>query len=410
MAFERTLRFDFPSVWGKSMAPNYSAPELFLERGSGCWVWDVQGNKYLDMLAGIAVLSLGHAHPAVTRAIQQQAEQLTHVSNLYGNLPALRLAHRLTEATGLGKVLFLNSGTEANEAAIKLARKWGAGKGWPAGKIIAFENSFHGRTLGSLAATGQPKYWHGFEPLPEGFTHVRFNDLEAVNAAITKDSIAVLWEPVQGEGGVLPSTRTFAQGLRRLCDEHGLLLIADEVQTGVGRSGSFLASQALGVQPDIVTLGKGIGGGVPLAAMLAKDEVASSFAPGDHGCTFGGGPLCTAAGLAVMDAMDEEHVLAHVDTVAPVLEAALRKELGLHATEVRGLGLLLGVKLQLPLAKRVKAIAQQKGVLVGSIGDDVLRLAPPLIISEEEAKLGAHVLGEAVKAAAKEHAKQAQHA
>jgi predicted acetylornithine/succinylornithine family transaminase len=407
MAFERTMAFDFPGVWAKEMVPNYGAPDLFLERGRGCWAWDVQGRKYLDFLAGIAVLSLGHCHPAVTRAVQEQAAQLTHVSNLYGNLPALRLAHRLQEATGLGKVLFVNSGTEANEAAIKLARKWGAGKGWPEGRIIAFTNGFHGRTLGALAATGQPKYWKGFEPLPGGFVHVPYNDLGAVNDAITKDTVAVLWEPVQGEGGVLPSSPAFAQGLRRLCDEHGLLLVADEVQTGVGRSGRFLASQALGVQPDVVTLGKGLGGGVPLAAMLASDDVAGAFQPGDHGCTFGGGPLCTAAGLAVMDTFQEESILEHVQRVAPVLEQGLRGALQGQGL-VRGMGLLQGVVLAHPVAKRARQIAQQRGLLVGSIGDSVLRVAPPLVVSEAEAREGAALLGEAVQAALKERAKAAQ--
>lgn len=410
MAFERTLSFDFQGAWARSMAPNYSPPELFLERGRGCWVWDVKGRKYLDFLAGLAVLSLGHAHPAVVRAVGEQASRLVHTSNLYGTLPAMRLAHRLQEATGLGKALFLNSGTEANEAAIKLARKWGAQKGWPRGEVVCFTNGFHGRTLGSLAATGQPKYWQGFEPLPAGFVHVPFNDLQAVNGAISKETIAVMFEPVQGEGGIHPASPSFAQGLRRLCDEHGLLLIADEVQTGVGRTGTFLACEQLGIRPDVVTLGKGLGAGLPLAAMLARDEVAACFQPGDHGCTFGGNPLCAAAGLAVMDTLEEDHLLGHVQAVAPKLRAAMLDAVGPHAGEVRGLGLLLGVELKEPVAKRAKNLAQAKGLLVGSIGEHVLRVAPPLIVTEEEALQGAALLGEAVKQAVKEQAKAAPRA
>jgi acetylornithine/N-succinyldiaminopimelate aminotransferase len=407
MAFERTLPFDFAGAWNRSMAPNYGTPELVLERGRGVHVWDAQGKRYLDFLGGLAVLSLGHSHPAVVKAVQEQVATLTHVSNLYANLPSMRLASRLREATGMGKVLFTNSGTEANEAAIKLARKWGAAKGIPQGTILAFTNSFHGRTLGSLAATGQPKYWHGFEPLPAGFAHVPFGDLAAVRQAIAPDTIAILVEPIQGEGGVHPMTPEFAQGLRALCDAHGLLLIADEVQTGVGRTGTFLASQQLGLKPDVVTLGKGIGGGLPLAAMLAKDEVAAHFQPGDHGCTFGGNPLCTAAGLAVMDAFEEEAILGNVQKVAPQLRAALARECNGNAQEVRGMGLLLGIHLQEPIAKRVRALAQAHGLLVGSIGEHVLRVAPPLIVTREDVLEAGAILGAAVKQAAQEHAAQA---
>jgi acetylornithine/succinyldiaminopimelate/putrescine aminotransferase len=260
--------------------------------------------------------------------------------------------------------------------------------------------------MGSLAATGQPKYWKGFEPLPQGFVHVPFNDLAAARDAITNQTIAILFEPIQGEGGVYPATQDFAQGLRTLCDERGLLLIADEVQTGTGRTGTFLACDQLGVKPDIVILGKGIGGGLPLAAMVARDEVAAAFQPGDHGCTYGGNPLCTAAGLAVLDTFEEDDVLEHVKRTAPILRAALEKAAGDQALEVRGMGLLLGIQLAQPIAKRAKALAQAKGLLVGSIGDRNLRVAPPLIVTPEEAVQGASILGEALTTAMKEQTKQ----
>jgi predicted acetylornithine/succinylornithine family transaminase len=381
---ERRMNFDYARFWDETMMKNYATPGIFIERGSGCRVFDTAGKEYLDFLAGLAVASTGHSHPMVAEAVAKQARELIHTSNLYGNVPQLRLAHRLLELIGPGKMLFVNSGTEANEAAIKLARSFGHRKGVEAPEIIAFENSFHGRTLGSLAATGQPKYQEGFGPLPSGFRFARFNDLASVAAQVTDDTVAIMVEPVQGEAGVYPAHQEFLRGLRDLCDKRDILLILDEVQTGIGRTGAMFAFQRFGIRPDIVTMAKGLASGVPIGAIHAEDEVAANFKPGDHGCTFGGNPLSTAAALATLDIIEEEGLVENAKTLGEYMFEELAIAIGEQASEIRGMGLLCGVELTGSNAKATRKTAESHGLLVGSIGESVLRLAPPLIVTKGE--------------------------
>ena len=396
---QRQITFDYRHFWDQVMVPNYATPAVTLARGLGCEVWDTEGKRYLDFIGGLAVLSLGHAHPRLTQAIAKQAALLGHVSNLYGNLPALRLAGRLTALSGLDRALFLNSGAEANEAAIKLARKWGTGRGVIGGEIVAAENGFHGRTLGALAATGQPKYHRNFEPLPPGFRHVPYNDLHALEAALTPRTVAVMLEPIQGEGGVVPADVEYLKAVRELCTEKNVLLILDEVQTGVGRTGAMFAFEKYGVKPDILTLAKGLGGGFPIAALLAREPVARAFAPGDHGCTFGGNPLAAAAALAVLDALEEESLLANAAERGRELARAIHQKCAKHVDEVRGEGLLLGVVLKSPVARKAKEEAEKRGLLVNAVGDQVIRLAPPLVLSAAQVEEGVSILKDVLGAA-----------
>ncbi|MGQ0537221.1 MAG: acetylornithine transaminase [Methanobacteriota archaeon] len=393
----RTMDFDFAAKWRELMMPNYATPRLFLERGHGSRVVDASGRKYLDFIAGLAVSSTGHAHPRVVAAIAEQAAELLHSSNLYGNLPSLRLARRLTQLSGLGKVLFVNSGTEANEAAIKLVRKWAHSGGTGKGHVIAAENSFHGRTLGALAATGKTKYREPFGPLPEGFSFVPFNDEAALERAITEETSAVLLEPIQGEGGVVPARKEYLEVAREICDDHGLLLVFDEVQTGVGRTGRFFAHQHAGVTPDIVTLAKGLASGLPIGACIARDEVARAFAPGDHGCTFGGNPVSAAAALATLDVLEEDGLIAEALAKGAALRSALAATLGPRGSEVRGLGLLVGIELSDPKAKEVVKAAEDLGLLSNAASDRVVRLAPPLVVTEDEIGEAVGILGEAAR-------------
>lgn len=365
----------------------YSRIKLAFVRGEGSRLFDAEGRSFLDFVSGLAVTSLGHGHPKLKQAIVEAAESLLHTSNYFYILPQAQLAERLAEVTGFDRVFFANSGAEANEAAIKLARRYQVKSG-RAGRyeVISAINSFHGRTLATVTATGQPKYHAGFEPLPAGFRYVPLNDLEALRAAITDTTAAVLLEPVQGEGGIHPCTPEYLQGVRALCDQHGLLLILDEVQTGVGRTGTFLAAEQLGVKADICTLAKGLGGGVPIGAMLATEEAAKGFEPGSHASTFGGNFLATRAALAVLDVLYNDGVLERVPQAAQRLWKGLKGLAERHPKvlgEVRGLGLMLGVELKVPGSRFLNGCLE-KGLLVNVIGDKVLRLLPPLTVSDEE--------------------------
>lgn len=369
------------------MMQTYSRFPVVMVEGSGCRLRDADGREYLDFLAGIAVCNLGHCHPAITAAICEQAGRLVHVSNLYYNVPQVELAELLIANSFADRVFFCNSGAEANEAAIKLARKAS-----PAGKyeIISLTGSFHGRTLATVAATGQPKFHQGFEPLPQGFVHAPFGDLDALAALITPATCAILCEPLQGEGGVRPLAPAYLQGIRRLCDQRGLLLIFDEVQMGLGRSGTFLAHEQLGVTPDIVTLAKALGNGLPIGAMLAREEVAAAFTPGSHASTFGGNPVVCAAAVAAMKIILADGFLAGVRAKADYLAAGLARLAARYPakiSEARGLGLIQGLVLTPEFQGEGPRLVQElfaQGLLLNFAGNIALRFLPPLVVSETE--------------------------
>jgi predicted acetylornithine/succinylornithine family transaminase len=372
---------------GKYHTPNYGArAPICLVRGDGMRVWDTDGREYLDFGAGIAVTSLGHCHPRVTGAIREAAATLLHVSNLYHTAPQIHLAKLLCEHSFADRVFFGNSGAEANEAAIKLARKYAkerfASDRW---EIVATRNAFHGRTMGALAATGQEKYQHGFEPLVPGFKHVPYDDLRAIERAIDNRTCAVIVEPIQGEGGVHVPHDDYLPGLRKLCDESGALLILDEIQTGVGRTGRLWCYEYAGVEPDIMTLAKALANGVPIGATLAREEVARALGPGSHGSTFGGTPFVASVALATLTTILDEKIPDRAARMGRYLMDGLRALGGKHATirEVRGRGLLIGVGLSRTAAPLVDN-CREAGLLVLSAGEQVLRLAPPLIVEERD--------------------------
>ena len=326
----------------KYVMNTYGRLPIVIDRGEGCYVWDLDGKRYLDLVAGIAVNSLGHGHPAVVKAIQEQSEKLLHCSNLYWIENQVKLAKLLVEKSGLGKAFFCNSGAEANEAAIKLARKWGKGEKY---HIITLKNSFHGRTLGSLAATAQEKYQKPFMPLPEGFSAVPLGDLDALEQAIRPETCAVMLEPIQGESGIHVPTQEYMQGVQAICRKHGILLILDEVQTGLGRTGKSFCFQNFGLEPDIVSLAKAIANGVPMGAIVAKTEVADCFQPGDHASTFGGTPIATTAGFAACSILLDDDFLAGVREMGEYFRVQLRALGETHPgviKEVRGMGLMIG--------------------------------------------------------------------
>jgi predicted acetylornithine/succinylornithine family transaminase len=360
----------------------YAPPPVTFVRGEGSRLWDDAGREYLDFLSGLAVTSLGHAHPAVADAVCEQARTLLHVSNLYGTEPQRQVAvtlDRLIDA-GPGRVFFCNSGAEANECAIKLARKWG-GRGRHV--VVSAYGSFHGRTLATLHATGQPAKHEPFQPLPEGFRHVAWRDVDALAAALDPSVAAVLLEPVQGEGGVNPGGTEYFRAVRQLCDERGALLMVDEVQTGLGRTGEWFGFQHYGIRPDVVTMAKALGNGVPIGACWAGDEVAAAFEPGDHATTFGGQPLATAAARAVLAVMEAEDVPARARAAGAYLTTALQRLPGV--TAVRGLGLLVAVELAgEKRAGPVAAAALDAGLVVNAVTPSALRLAPSLLVSEDD--------------------------
>jgi predicted acetylornithine/succinylornithine family transaminase len=370
------------------LLPTYARFPLALVRGQGMRVWDADGRQYLDFLAGIAVCNLGHCHPHVVEAIREQAGRLLHVSNLYYIEPQVRLAKLLVEETFADKVFFCNSGAEANEAAIKLARKYQKDRGEALRTgTVAATMSFHGRTLATLTATGQEKVKVGFDPLPAGFSHVPYDDLGALEAAVGPDTAAVLLEPIQGEGGVRVPSPGYLRGVRELCDARGVLLLLDEVQVGMGRTGTFLACEQEGVAPDLCTLAKGLGGGMAIGALLATERVGRSFGPGTHGSTFGGNPLATAAALAAVRTVLTEGILEHCRKQGAYFAGALAVLAARSPAivEVRGRGLLLGVELsEGTKARDVVLGLMERGFLAGSAGDQVLRFAPPLIVEKEE--------------------------
>ena len=385
------------------MVPNYAPAQWLPVRGQGSRLWDQHGRDYLDLAAGIAVTSLGHCHPAIVKALTEQAQQLWHVSNTLTNEPALRLARKLVDATFAERVFFCNSGAEANEAAFKLARKVASDRDPARDEIIAASNSFHGRTLFTVSVGGQPKYSEGFGPRPQAISHVPYNDIAALRAAVSARTCAIVVEPVQGEGGVLPASREYLQAARELADAHGALLIFDEVQTGVGRTGALYAYQQYGVTPDILTSAKGLGGGFPIGAMLTTSEIAKHFSVGTHGTTYGGNPLACAVAEAVIDTVNTAEVQANVTARAAQLRTgleALNAELGLFA-EVRGMGLLLGAVLNDHYAGRageVVAKAAEAGVIVLQAGPNVVRFAPSLVIGEDEVSEALGRLGSALQA------------
>lgn len=371
------------------MVPNYQPAEMIPVRGEGSRLWDQQGREYIDFAGGIAVNLLGHCHPALVAALQQQSHQLWHLSNVLTNEPALRLAKRLTAATFADRVFFCNSGAEANEAAFKLARRHGVGIDPAKHQIIAFDNAFHGRTLFTVSVGGQPKYAQGFGPVPGGITHLPYNDLAALEATISDHTCAVVLELVQGEGGVLPAVREFVEGARRLCDTHNALLVFDEIQTGVGRSGHLYAYQHYGVMPDVLTSAKGLGGGFPLGAMLCTERAAQVLAFGTHGSTYGGNPLGCAVGGAVLDIVNDPSLLEGVQARSAKLRTALDAIGRRHGIfePVRGLGLLLGAPLSAAWQGRAKDVVNaglRHGVWTLVAGPDVLRLAPSLVIPETD--------------------------
>ena len=371
------------------IATTYGRSPMALVRGEGMRVWDADGKMYYDFLAGLGVNNLGHCHPKVVDAIRRQAGQLLHVSNLYHIQPQIELADMLAERSFADRSFFCNSGTEACEAAIKLARKYshdhfGDGRY----EIITMENSFHGRTMASLSATAQTKYHKGFEPLLDGFKYAPFNDLQALAQLITPETCAIMVEPIQGEGGVNIPSPGYLTGLRALCEAHQLLLIYDEVQCGIGRTGKLFAYEHEGVPPDIMTLAKSLAGGVPIGAMLAREEVAKSFVPGTHAATFGGNPLATAAGVAALQAIHEEGMLENCQRVGAYFMQRLHDLHGRYGfiKEVRGKGLMLGIQLDCPGGQLVTA-CMERGFLVNCTMDTVLRFLPPLIVSEREVDL-----------------------
>lgn len=377
----------------------YGDRRLALVRGEGVHLWDAEGKQYLDLFAGIAVVNLGHCHPGVTEAIRRQAGTLVHVSNLYYIQPQVELAKLLSEHSFASRWFFCNGGADANEAAIKLARRYWAEKGTPKPSIITAEQSFHGRTLTTITATGQPKYHKGFEPLTPGFTYVPFNDVTALENAITPDVGAVLLEPIQGEGGVRVPDGDYLRKVRALCDEKKVLLILDEVQTGLGRTGKLFAYEHAGITPDIITLAKALGNGVPIGAMGCTDEAASGFSVGSHAATFGGNPLSTAAALATLTELAEPAFLEQVAQVSAYFMGRLSELASKHAQikEIRGKGLMIGIELTNP-AGPVVARMLDEGIICGPAGPNVLRFVPPLIIQEEHIDTAVAALDKALGA------------
>jgi predicted acetylornithine/succinylornithine family transaminase len=370
----------------EAVLPTYARADVTIVRGEGARVWDAEGREYLDFGGGIAVVGLGHRHPAVTDAAHAQLDRLWHASNLYWTEPMLRLAGLLSDRVGGAQAFFCNSGAEANEAALKVARKATGRTG-----IVALEGGFHGRTLGALSATGQPAKWEGFGPLVPGMTFARPNDVESLEAAVTPggDLAAIFLEPVLGEGGVVPLEEGFVRAAAEIAREVGALLCVDEVQAGLGRTGTFFAYEQLGIEPDLVTLAKGLANGLPIGALLVRDGVARAIGPGDHGSTFGGNPVACAAACAVVEAIDEE-LLANVVARGDQLASGLAEVAGVR--EVRGRGLLLAGVLDRDAAAVVDA-CRERGLLVLTAGSDVLRLLPPLVITEAEADEALSIIG-----------------
>ncbi|MDH6290036.1 acetylornithine transaminase [Rhodococcus sp. NM-2] len=367
--------------WSGALMNTYGVPRVALTRGQGAVLTDADGKEYVDFLAGIAVNILGHAHPAIIEAVTTQLSTLGHVSNLYASEPAIELAEKLLSHLGApGRVFLCNSGTEANEAAFKLARATGRSK------IIAAENSFHGRTMGALALTGQAAKRAPFEPMPPGVEHVPYGDLDALDRAVDADTAAVFLEPMMGEGGVVVPPEGYLAGARRITADRGALLVLDEVQTGIGRTGWFYAHQAVGIVPDVMTLAKGLGGGMPIGACIATGAAADLFGPGKHGTTFGGNPVCASAALAVLRTIAEDDLISRADTLGKSLSAGIEGLGHPLIDHVRGAGLLLGIVLTQDVAPAVENSAREAGYLINAAQPGVVRLAPPLVLTDDQAE------------------------
>ncbi len=381
--------------------PTYQRLPVTFVRGEGAWLWDEDGHRHLDALSGIAVCNLGHAHPAIHQAICEQSRTLLHTSNIYGIGLQAKLADRLTEKSGMDNVFFCNSGAEANEAAIKLARKYGHGLGVEKPAIIVMEKSFHGRTLATLSATGNSKVQQGFEPLVEGFVRVPYNDISAIKQALADHVgiVAILVEPVQGEGGVnLPATDYLSE-IRTLCDQRQLLMMLDEIQTGIGRSGRFVAYQHSGVVPDVCTLAKALGNGVPIGACMAKGKAAEILTVGSHGSTFGGNLLACRAALAVLDVLDETDLIAQAGNKGQRISSLFTEQLqgNSHVQEIRHLGLMIGIELDRPCGELVKS-ALARNLLINVTNEKTIRLLPPLIFDDRQIAQLVTVLSELIHA------------
>jgi acetylornithine/N-succinyldiaminopimelate aminotransferase len=361
--------------------PTYTKVPLVLVKGKGSRIWDIHHREFLDFFPGWGVGSLGHCHPKVMQAVRDQISKLVFIPNNYYHIPQAKLARELVRLSFAGKVFFCNSGAEANEGAIKLARRFGQGRY----EIITFENAFHGRTLAALAATGQKKYLEGFSPLPEGFRQVKFNDIAAVKNALSDKTVGILLELIQGEGGINVAEKGFVQELRKICAEKKLLLLIDEVQTGIGRTGKFFAYQHYGITPDVMTLAKALGGGLPVGAMVVKNEIADTLGPGMHASTFGGGPVIANAALAVLKAIQKEHLLENAQEMGAYLfqRLSVLKDKFALIKEIRGLGLMLGVKLDIP-GKQIVEQCLDRGLLINCTHDTVLRLMPALNVTKKQ--------------------------
>jgi acetylornithine aminotransferase len=378
----------------KYIMKTYGRYPLVPVRGEGCYLWDADGKRYLDFLAGVAVNNLGHCHPRVVAALQKQAAELIHCSNYYHIPSQIELAELLCDHSFADRAFFCNSGAEANEAAIKLARKYSREKFGPDRfEIITALASFHGRTMATVSATGQEKVQKFFDPLLHGFRHVPFNDADLLRRAVTPNTCAVMLEPIQGEGGIVIPSPDYFREVRRICDEHRLLLIFDEVQVGMGRTGKLFAHEHFGVTPDIMTLAKALAGGAPIGTMLAKEDIAESFGPGTHGSTFGGNPLVTAAGVAVVRAILEEGILENTEAMGYYLLGKLEqlKKKFSMIVEVRGIGLMIGMELSIP-AGEIVANALARGILLNVAQDNVLRFLPPLVVTPDEIDDMLHIL------------------
>jgi len=372
----------------KHLLANYRPPPMMIERGSGCELFDTSGTRYLDFCAGVAVCCLGHAHPELSETLREQASKLIQTSNYFYNLENVELAAELCDATGFDRAFFCNSGAEANEALLKLARRHFHEKGQPRRRTIAFHRAFHGRTMGALALTGNPKYLLGFGQPLDGIEHVDYGDLEAVAARMGPDVASIHVEPLQGEGGVLPAPDGFLQGLRSLCDEHGALLMLDEVQVGIGRTGKLLGAEHSGVRADAIALAKGLGGGVPIGAMLLREHLADSLPPGAHGSTFGGNPLASAAARTVLRVVQRDRLVERAAVIGARLASGLSQVAAAHpakCVEERGLGLLRAIVLQDGIVARdVLPLARENGLLITAAGPSAVRFTPPLVVSEAE--------------------------
>jgi len=385
--------------WNKSLQSNYGTPTIELVSGKGASVTDAAGKKYLDFLAGIATNVLGHAHPAVVKAVSKQIATLGHVSNFYAHPNVLALSSKLVTLTGdkSARVFFCNSGAEANEAALKLSRKTGRIR------IVATKESFHGRTMGALSLTGQPSKRDPFKPLIKGITHVPYGDMGAMLKKVSKKTAMVIVEPIMGEAGVIVPPHGYLQALRELCDETGALLVFDCVQTGMGRTGDWFGYEYSGIKPDVITLAKGLGGGLPLGAMIALGEAANLFQPGDHGSTFGGNPVATAAGLAVIETIEKSDLLKRVNSIGLEMMADIALIEGVRS--VRGAGLLIGIEFSQPIAKQVASRCQVNGVLVNGNSETVIRIAPPLIVTDKDVTTFLKIFTESIHEVSREMSK-----